>query len=76
MVDNRADEALDTLAKGMIFNPDNAEYAYRLVCYHYSLGNIHESYEILASALDKNVQLCHTLFEYTPALEMELFRRP
>ena len=61
--------AMDLLKKGMIFLPNSAELIYRLACYYYSIGNIQESYNVLASALDKNVQLCHTVFEYSPAME-------
>ena len=69
MADSRADEALELIKKGMIFLPESADLIYRLACYYYSIGNIQESYSTLATALDKNVQLCHTVFEYSPAME-------
>ena len=69
MVDNRSDEALDLIHTGLTIHPDSAEMLYRVACYYYSIGNIQESYHALAVALDKNVQLCHTVFEYSPAME-------
>ena len=69
MVDNRAKEALELIENGLIYHPDDAEILYRMACYHYSMGNIRESYQTLESALDKNPHLCHTIFEYAPVME-------
>ena len=69
LTDNRSDEALDLIRHGISLHPEVAELLYRLACYHYSIGDIQESYHVLAEALQKNVQLCHTVFEYAPAME-------
>ena len=69
LVDNRADEVFEQMQNGLVFHPNNAELLYRLACYYYLMGNIHESYRILADALDINVQLSTTVFEYAPAME-------
>ena len=68
LADNRADEALDTIQKGLVFNPDSMELMYRLACYHYILGNINESYRTLTEALERNVDLSTSIFEYTPSM--------
>jgi len=71
MVDNRQAEAIELLENGLVYHPEDAELLYRMVCYHYSTGRIQEAYQLLEAALDKNVDLCHTLFEYAPSLEKD-----
>jgi tetratricopeptide (TPR) repeat protein len=69
IADNRQDEALELINNGLVFHPDNAELLYRLSCYHYLMGNISEAYQVFSTALDKNIQLSSTVFEYAPAME-------
>ena len=73
MDDNRADEAIHLLELGMVKHPDNAEFIYRLACYHNKTGRIAESYRILTDALDKNWRIAHQIFEYVPTMENDKF---
>jgi hypothetical protein len=73
MVDNRADEAIRLLELGMVKHPDNAEFIYRLACYHYKTGRIADSYRILTDALEKNWRIAHLIFEYVPTMENDKF---
>ena len=69
MVDNRADEALSLINNGLVFHPNDAELLYRLACYHYNTNHVNEAYQVLEAALDKNPDLCHSIFEYAPVME-------
>ena len=59
---------MEIVANGLVFHPENPELLYRLSCYHYILGNIKEAYRVITTALEKNVKLCETVFEYAPAM--------
>src|SRR5438128_7914549 len=71
MVDHRSDEAIEQIETGLIYLVDQPELLYRLVCYHYARGKVAEAYLLLENALEKNVQLCHTMFEYAPSMEYD-----
>jgi hypothetical protein len=72
MADNRPDEALELIQQGMNLVPSHAELLYRLSCYHYILGNINESYRVLADALATNTSQSNSIFEYTPAMNNDI----
>ncbi len=73
MVDDRKDEAIELIQTGLIYHIDQPELLYRLACYHYTTGKLSEAYTILQNALEKNSQLCHTLFEYSPKMENDKY---
>ncbi len=71
MTDDRSDEAIEQLETGLVYLADQPELLYRLVCYQYARGKVAEAYSLLENALEKNVQLSHTMFEYAPAMERD-----
>jgi tetratricopeptide (TPR) repeat protein len=69
IADGRQEEAIDLLEQGVDRLPGNAEFIYRLACYHYLNGEVAEGYRFLSQALQMNPLSVGSVFEYAPSLK-------
>lgn len=68
---NRPFEAIDLAEAGLMYHPNHAELMFRVVCYLYQSGQIQESYQRLALALEEHPQAVYILFDLIPSLEYD-----
>lgn len=64
----RQDDAIEITEKALTFHPECVELYYRQTANLYSAGALKESYEVLETALHRDISSIHVLFEMMPAL--------
>jgi len=68
---NRPMEASELLSTALLYHFENIEIHYRKAAYLYLSGYLEESYELLASALEKDYNMHPVLFEIAPQMELD-----